>query len=422
MIEVDFGEAAGGKRSFKTTEDLKQFVQGQRAAWIDHPLIKGRNNQPGDRQLREIPQAWGNLATTIDSFLTQAGAKEERLGAQIEGNAHLAKAITTTSEVGLIISSIAEELGYEQAAGALNFRNQPPNQPIFQSFSKAQIEGALAYQQRMAGLTSKSVRSARDAARKMVADLGEDVNVHRAQLEESERIHAGKLEELTKAGEAQSDAVQEWRDTVADEVKRQREEWDQKYAEAYEQYTEKLRLESSVKLWTDRAAIHATAAASWQWRSTLIALLGLVLAGGITWGSLGLAEWLFSDAFVVAEGAALQSGLRPTWRYEVIFASAATLLYLTVFFWVMRIVVRMYMTEHHLGIDAQSRASMAETYLALTKEDAASDQDRAIVLASLFRPVVDGIVKDDGLPAITPAAILSGLAIGKPGGASGGGS
>ncbi|WP_354327114.1 DUF6161 domain-containing protein [Porphyrobacter sp. MBR-155] len=85
------------------------------------------------------------------------------------------------------------------------------------------------------------------------------------------------------------------------------------------------------------------------------------------------------------------------------------------FFWIMRIVVRTYMTEHHLAIDATSRASMAETYLALKKESAATDQDRAIVLASLFRPVVDGIVKDDGLPAITPAAIISGLAVGKPG-------
>jgi hypothetical protein len=56
---------------------------------------------------------------------------------------------------------------------------------------------------------------------------------------------------------------------------------------------------------------------------------------------------------------------------------------------------------------------MAETYLALTKEEAATDQDRAIVLASLFRPIADGIISDDGLPAITPAAILSGWAGGR---------
>ena len=32
MIEVNFGEAAGGKRSFQTADDLRQYVQEQRAA------------------------------------------------------------------------------------------------------------------------------------------------------------------------------------------------------------------------------------------------------------------------------------------------------------------------------------------------------------------------------------------------------
>lgn len=63
--------------------------------------------------------------------------------------------------------------------------------------------------------------------------------------------------------------------------------------------------------------------------------------------------------------------------------------------------------KHHLGIDARARASMAETYLALTKEERAEPADRAIVLASLFKPVADGIVKDDALPLITPASLLS---------------
>lgn len=66
------------------------------------------------------------------------------------------------------------------------------------------------------------------------------------------------------------------------------------------------------------------------------------------------------------------------------------------------------MSEHHLGVDARSRESMAHTYLALLDNDGATDEkDRAIVLAALFRPVTDGLVKDDALPLISPAAILS---------------
>ena len=94
------------------------------------------------------------------------------------------------------------------------------------------------------------------------------------------------------------------------------------------------------------------------------------------------------------------------------FVTGSTLLYLTMFLWGMRVLVRMFMTEHHLSIDAQSRASMANTYLALIKEGSATEGERAIVLASLFRPVVDGIVKDDALPLISPATILSGQMMG----------
>ncbi len=83
------------------------------------------------------------------------------------------------------------------------------------------------------------------------------------------------------------------------------------------------------------------------------------------------------------------------------------------YLWAMRLIIRNYVVNEHLKIDASGRASMAETYLALIKESAASDADRAIVLSSLFRPVVDGMVKDDGPPAVTPAAIMASLAQGK---------
>jgi hypothetical protein len=112
------------------------------------------------------------------------------------------------------------------------------------------------------------------------------------------------------------------------------------------------------------------------------------------------------------------NGLRVTFHYELLIATAATLLFLTMFLWALRIVVRMYMTEHHLAIDAKARATLVETYLSLTKEGGASDADRAIILASLFRPVTDGMVKEDAMPMLSPAAILSAAAAGKTGGAA----
>lgn len=50
---------------------------------------------------------------------------------------------------------------------------------------------------------------------------------------------------------------------------------------------------------------------------------------------------------------------------------------------------------------------MAHTYLALIKDKAATDQDRAIILAALFAPVSDGIVSDDAMPILSPMALAA---------------
>ncbi|MBU2341243.1 MAG: hypothetical protein KKE77_08385 [Alphaproteobacteria bacterium] len=418
MFTVDFGDDAGGQRSFADVDSLIGYLREQKQLWNEHVLLKGRNNQPGHADLKSLPQAWANLESAVVQAQAQSPNRLERLPGVIQGNGHLKQALRADSPPGKIVASIAEEIGFEEAGGAAKFYLAPHNIQIFQQLTKGQAIGAIEFQQRMAGLTSKAVRTARDASRDALRSFNDDVVAHSAHLDDARTKHTETLDQLIADGETFKSEVAEWRTNTDEAIAAQREEWENKYQATYEDFTEKLKLESAVKLWNDRSEEHKKGARSWQKISAVTAVLGLIVALAISFGALQLAEWLFADAFVVVEGSPLPSGLRPTWRYEVIFASAATLLYLTMFFWIMRIVVRIYMTEHHLGIDAQSRSSMAETYLALTKEDAATDQDRAIVLASLFRPQADGIVKDDGLPAITPAAILSGLAIGKPGGSS----
>lgn len=414
MIEINFGEHAGRKRSFKTANEVLTYIRSQREAWSSHPLFQGEGRQSNRNEFGAIRQPWSNLETSVGDHLSRHPEQHDQIPRIIHSNANLPKAFSVDSNIGKVIADIAQEAGTPQAAGALKFFLANDSEQVIQQMSKLQIAGVIELQQRLSGLSSKSITTARNAARNMMASLSDDVAKHRQELAEQEQIHATRLEELVEQGERQKTDIEEWRSATEASIAEIRSEWDRRFHETYDQFTEKLRIEAPVKLWNDRAATHQEAARVWQRVSILAAIVGMGLAALFAWGALSLAAWLFADAFVVAKGAPLPSGLRPTWQYEVIFASGATLLYLTVFFWVMRIVVRMYMTEHHLAIDATSRASMAETYLALIKEAAATDQDRAIVLASLFRPIVDGIVKDDGLPAITPAAIISGLAVGKP--------
>lgn len=70
--------------------------------------------------------------------------------------------------------------------------------------------------------------------------------------------------------------------------------------------------------------------------------------------------------------------------------------------WGVRVLVKLYLSEHHLLIDASERVTMIQTYLALTDEGKMDNNDRHALLATIFRPTQDGVVKDEGFdPSIT---------------------
>lgn len=68
-------------------------------------------------------------------------------------------------------------------------------------------------------------------------------------------------------------------------------------------------------------------------------------------------------------------------------------------FWFIRLLVRIFLSNMHLENDAAERVTMAKTYLALIRSDSLPKGDNInTVLAALFRPTGDGIVKDEGVP------------------------
>jgi hypothetical protein len=87
--------------------------------------------------------------------------------------------------------------------------------------------------------------------------------------------------------------------------------------------------------------------------------------------------------------------------YAALFkATAFAVLMTTIAFWVGRILLRMYLSGHHLATDAEERRTMIMTFLALAKSKSVEDADRKLILTALFRPGSDGIVKDDAAPEV----------------------
>jgi hypothetical protein len=94
-------------------------------------------------------------------------------------------------------------------------------------------------------------------------------------------------------------------------------------------------------------------------------------------------------------------------------AGAFAILTTSIAFWIGRVLLRIYLSNQHLATDAEERMTMVMTFLAMARKKVLADTDRPLILAPLFRPGSDGIVKDDTSPDTALAALLGNLVKGQ---------
>lgn len=76
--------------------------------------------------------------------------------------------------------------------------------------------------------------------------------------------------------------------------------------------------------------------------------------------------------------------------------------------WIIRIVMKIALSNYHLSIDAKERVTMINTYLALMKEgNTLEENDKRIMIESIFRQTNHGIIKDES--SITVTDIISSI-------------
>ena len=145
-------------------------------------------------------------------------------------------------------------------------------------------------------------------------------------------------------------------------------------------YSELMILRAPAKYWDDKADTHTRSANRYKTYLVCFSALAFIILFCAVFNLFGD---LVGDAKTIDNTA---------------LATALFLLISTSVIWVSRIMVRLYLSEHHLSIDAKQRHTMAMTYLSLIKENAADASQREQVIEALFRPTSDGLVKDDALP------------------------
>lgn len=162
-------------------------------------------------------------------------------------------------------------------------------------------------------------------------------------------------------------------------------------------YREAMRLQAPVEYWRNKGLAHGS-----KEGTALVRLLWFFpLATIVILAAFGVGAWI-----ILANEPG--TGERTPVALYVVISGALAFLSTNVF-WVGRLLTKLYLSEHHLRNDAEERAIMTETYLALTNEGAAADNDRQIVLNALFRNTLDGIVKDEGPSDLNVQALLARL-------------
>lgn len=79
---------------------------------------------------------------------------------------------------------------------------------------------------------------------------------------------------------------------------------------------------------------------------------------------------------------------------------AGVLLAVSPALWGLKIVARLLLSNLHLATDASARQTLIMTYLSLHHEKALDDSQRELLLATIFKPVSTGIVRDDASPNV----------------------
>lgn len=234
--------------------------------------------------------------------------------------------------------------------------------------------------------------------------LAGDMQTMLAQFQESERSQTGRFDQLHEKIAEQKVTQQSDFETVQTQRDSQ---WQNKLAAIQGEldqlkatYDQHMALAAPVDYWEKKRERHkALAIASFIALGICMAAVGWFLHRELKTG-LDLAMTIKDASGTGATAGpatpnAIQGALQSTTTWQI----GAILLMATLGFWFIRLLVRIFLSNLHLENDAAERVTMAKTYLALLR-DGGMPKDGSIgaVLAALFRPTGDGIVKDEGLP------------------------
>jgi hypothetical protein len=390
-FEFAFSNGFGEVR-FTSPEMLAEYLDKHIAFYSKFdPETFQQGKQPTAHARSSLERAL-RAKSVVDQFKS-GGATAEQLAAI--GTASFNRVPPYDSKTAALLYDLYDRLGPDAASGLLAVYSSS-GYPLTTGEPLA-LEGAISLillKNHIGADTSKMVTSELTALRSAYQD---HLN--------ADELRSQKVFDRLNLEREQSETAREnsvaWWMAKADELQKlvssKIDEKIKDFENTQRAYEESMRLLRPRAYWTKKSKGHEVRA---LWLG--IAALGWILLAG---AATGYGIW---QLFLLAVHYSLNLEEGKTLPATVLASLGAIgVAGTTSVFWIGRLAVRLWLSELHLGMDGRERVTMIESYLALSKTGTVEDKRRELVLAAIFRPTQDGIVKDDAASDPTLVGLLT---------------
>lgn len=274
------------------------------------------------------------------------------------------------------ITKVRAEKGEAAAAGAYTFllggTTRSSNFPS-PRFFEGLIDGLLFTRE-----IDWTATAHQEALSRLKAKYDDNIAVQDKRAEEIEKRNQALNSDFGNALSERREKLETLHSSQTDEFKGVISKHEANLKSIEETYDQKLALQKPVAYWETKERYHSKV-------TKYLALAASVSALVAGLGMASLIHWIFVG---------LQPGQDPRhWQIGILITAA----FFTI--WFLRILIRLFFSNHHLATDAAERRTMILTYLAMAREGAdAAPDDKKLILQHIFRSASDGLVKDDAAP------------------------
>lgn len=305
------------------------------------------------------------LASNLDQFF-QSARPSVRYSGSVEGRRYL----SAYKHAGITAAAAVIEVEQVFDFNANRLARQPDltaryAQGVAASYAELDIDKAAMINER------RNYRHAVDRLHERVRELETEkdrfVEVRRRGIRRWTRMLKNRLR---ASWTAEAEALGSSRDAAIAEIRA-----------TEEKYRVQMALKAPVEYWRGKATTHSR----WEigWGVAMVAYFALAAFA----------------IYAIAEKAADYLKTVPDAAHATpiyIIVSGATVGATTLIFWLGRLITKLFLSEHHLATDCREKAVMTQAFLSMETRENFSAEERAIILASIFRSSPDGIVKDEG--------------------------